>query len=87
MPLTDSRGRKHLKGISAALGLQKSLTFFTLPYDFGRAAASWAVHHGVSLQNIQAQGTWSLQCVWRYIHLPLSSSSRVAAAFRAHLST
>ena len=83
MPLTDSRGRKHLMGISAALGLQKSLTF----HDFGRAGASWAFHHGVSLQNIQAQGTWSLQCVWRYINLPLSGSSRVAAAFRAHLST
>ena len=81
-PLTDSRARKHLKHISAVLGLQKSLTF----HDFRRAGASWAFQHGVSLQDIQAQGTWSSQCVWRYIHIPLAGPSRVAAAFRAHLS-
>ena len=42
-PLTDSRARKHLKHISAVLGLQKPLTF----HDFRRAGASWAFQHGV----------------------------------------
>ena len=73
---------KHLKHISAVLGLQKPITF----HDFRRAGASWAFQHGVSLQDIQAQGTWSSQCVWRYIHFPFAGTSRVAAAFHAHLS-
>ena len=81
-PLTGSRARKHLKHNSAVLVLQKPLTF----HDFRRAGASWAFQHGVSVQDIQAQGTWSSQCVWRYMHLPFTGSSRVAAAFRAQLS-
>ena len=79
-PLTDFMARKHLKHISAVVGSQKSHSF----HDFRRAGASWVFRHGVSLQDIKVQGTWSSQCVWRYIHLPLSSSSRVAVTFRAH---
>ena len=72
-PLTDSRARKHLKHISVVLGLQKPLTF----HDFRRAGASWAFQHGVSLQDM---------VLWCYIHLPLAGTSRLAAAFHAHLS-
>ena len=75
--------RKHLKNISIALSLNKSLTF----HDFGRAGASWAFQHRVPLKDIQAQGTWSSQCVWRYVHLPTAGGSTVAATFRAHLAS
>ena len=81
VPLTDSMARKHLKQVSLALSLCKPLTF----YDFRRAGASWAFQHGVPIQAIQAQGTWTSQCVWRYVHLLSSGASRVAESFRAHL--
>ena len=65
-PLTDSAARKHLKYVSSPLGLPRSLTF----HDFHRGGASWAFKHVVPVQDIQAQGTWSSNCVWRYITLP-----------------
>ena len=79
IPLTDSAARKHLKQMSSLLGLHRSLTF----HDF-RRGASWAFQHGVSIQDIQAQGTWTSNCVWRYIALP-SCQSQVSASFRSHL--
>ena len=81
VPLTDSMARKHLKQVSTAFSLCKPLTF----HDFKRAGASWAFQHSVPIQDIQAQGMWTSQCVWRYVHLPLSGASRVAESFRAHL--
>ena len=57
--LTDSMARKHLKHISCLLGLSKHYTF----HDIRRGGATWAFRHGVPLQDIQAQGTWSSQCV------------------------
>ena len=80
-PLTDSMARKHLKQVSTALALVKPLTF----HDFRRAGASWAFQHGVPIQDIQAQGTWTSQCVWRYVHNSPSAPARVAESFRAHL--
>ena len=82
IPLTDSVARKHLKDVSRCLGFQKSFTF----HDFRRSGATWAFRHGVSLQDIQAQGTWSSSCVWRYIQVPPSGASTVASSFRTHLS-
>ena len=86
-PLTDSAARKHLKQVSSLLGLQKSLTF----HDFrrgggggGGGGGTWAFQHGVPIQDIQAQGTWSSSCVRRYITLP-PAQSRVSAAFRSNL--
>ena len=79
--LTDSMARKHLKHISCLLGLPKHYTF----HDFRRGGATWAFRHGVPLQDIQAQGTWSSQCVWRYIQLPPSATSSVASTFSTHL--
>ena len=81
VPLTDSAARKHLKQVSSLLGLHRSLTF----HDFHTGGgASWAFQHGVPIQDIQAQGTWTSNCVWRYIALP-SSQSQVSAAFTSHL--
>ena len=67
IPLTDSVARKHLKDVSRLLGFPKTFTF----YDFRRGGATWAFRHGVPLQDIQAQGTWSSSCVWRYISIAL----------------
>ena len=62
-PLTDSAARKHLRHVSVLPGLPRSLNF----YDFHMGEASCAFHHGVPIQDIQAQGTWTSSCVWRYI--------------------
>ena len=85
VPLTDSAARKHLKQVSSLLGLHRSHTF----HDFrkgggGGGGASWAFQHGVPIQDIQAQGTWTSNCVWRYIALP-SSQSQVSEAFTSRL--
>ena len=53
------------------LGFQKPFTF----HDFRYGGATWAFSHGVLLQDIQAQGTWSSSYVWRYIQLPSSVAS------------
>ena len=79
-PLTDSAAKKHLKHVSVLLGLPRSLTF----HDFPRGGASWAFQHGVSIHDIQAQGSWTSNCVWRYIGLP-PSQTQVSAEFRSHL--
>ena len=65
-PLTDSAARKHLKSVSTLLALRRYLTF----HNFHRAGASWPYARGVPIQVIQAQGTWTSDCVWRYISLP-----------------
>ena len=72
-PLTDLVACKHLKDISRCLGFHKTFTF----HNF---------RHGVPLQDIQAQGTWSSSCVWRYIQLPSLETSPVASSFRTYLS-
>ena len=79
-PLTDSTARKHLNQVSNILGLHRSLTF----HDFCRGGSFWAFQHGVPIHHIQAQGTWTSDCVWQYIALP-SSQSQVSLAFASHL--
>ena len=81
LPLTDVMVRKHLKKVSQLLKFHKNFTF----HDFRRGGATWAFRHGVSMQDIQAQGTWSSDAVWRYIQLPPSASSAVSTAFSSHL--
>ena len=82
-PLTDSSARKHLKSVSTLLGLPRPLTF----HDFCHGGVSWAFSRGVPIHEIQAQGTWTSDCVRRYISLPPSYSSHVSNAFRSHLFT
>ena len=72
LPLTDSIVRKHLKRVLTALGWdQKKYTFHT----FRRSGASWAYNHGVPVQAIKDQGTWSSDCVYRYISSDTQFSS------------
>ena len=80
VPLMDSYACKHLK-ISKMLALPKSITF----HDFRRGGATWTFKHGVPIQNIQAQGTWSSSCVWRYINMAPALSSTISSTFQAHL--
>ena len=58
-PLTDSVARRHLKAACQKLQLEKLLTF----HDFRRGGATWAFRRGVPIQDSQAQGTWSSECV------------------------
>ena len=81
VPLTDSYARKHLKKVSKSLELSKSMTF----HAFRRGGATWAFRHGVPIQDIQAQGTWSSSCVWRYINTSPALSSTVSSTFQVHL--
>ena len=80
LTLTDSMARKHLKRVCTLLGPTKHYTF----HDFHRGGATWVFRHGVPIQDIQAQGTWSSQCVWRNIQLPPSATSSVANTFLHH---
>ena len=81
-PLTDSMVRKHLKRILLLLNLQHhNFTFHT----FRRSGASWAFEHGVPIDIIKQQCTWSSDCVWRYIQKSTSSISPLNQAFQLHL--
>ena len=81
-PLTDSMVRKHLKRVLLLLQLQHhNFTFHT----FRRSGASWAFEHGVPIEVIKQQGTWSSNCVWRYIQKSNSSTSPLTQAFQLHL--
>ena len=63
-PLTNSMVRKHLKRVLLLLQLQHhNFTFHT----FRRSGASWAFELGVPIEVIKQQGTWSSDCVSRYI--------------------
>ena len=63
VPLTDSVARKHLKLVSQLLQLPSTLTF----HLFRKSGTTWAFQHGVSLQHIMLHGTWTSDCVWRYV--------------------
>ena len=63
VPLTDSVARKHLKLVSQLLYLPSPLTF----HLFRKSSATWAFQHGVSLQHIMLHGTWTSDCIWRYV--------------------
>ena len=84
VPLTDTRVRKHLKRILTKLRCQKSNITF---HSFRRSGATLAFNSNVSLQGIQAQGTWTSDCVWRYITQNENTSDEVALSFQRLLST
>ena len=81
-PMTDNQVRTHLKVILKKLGLQDAnLTF----HAFRRSGATYAFNSSVNLQEIQSHGTWTSDCVWRYITLDHNTSGQVALAFQKHL--
>ena len=79
---TDSIVRKPLKRITRILGWEhKQVTFHTFS-----SGASWAFQHGVPIDAIKKQGTWSLGCFWRYIHTSSHSPcDSLLHAFKLHL--
>ena len=83
VPLTDNRVRRHLAMILAKLRLNQSgFTFHT----FRRSGTAFAFNNDVALQNIQKHGTWTSDCVWRYITDSVDAGDQVANMFRAKLS-
>ena len=81
VPLTDSVARKHLKKVATVLKVPSPLTF----HLFRKSGTTWAFHHGVPLQQIMLHGTWTSDCVWRYVSTLPQHISPVAAAFKQHL--
>ena len=81
-PLTDTQVRRHFHLILKKLNLYNSnLTF----HAFRRSGATYAFNSNVALQDIQSHGTWTSECVWRYITLDHEASDQVSLAFQKHL--
>ena len=73
--LTDSRVRKTLKKINQSLGFNPSFHTF---HDFRRSGATFAYNSHIPIQEIKRHGTWSSDCVWRYIQSDHSSGESLA---------
>ena len=84
VPLTDTKVRRHLNLVLAKLGLAASGFTF---HSFRRSGATFAFNNNVALQNIQRHGTWTSDCVWRYITDSTDAGEQVANMFRSKLST
>ena len=81
-PMTDNQVRYHFKLVLKKLNLQSSnLTF----HAFRRSGATFAFNSNVGLQHIQIHGTWTSECIWRYITLDHNASDQVPLAFKTHL--
>ena len=79
-PLTDTRVRKVLKSINMTLGLNPH--FFTY-HCFQRSGATFAHNAHVPIQQIKHHGTWSSECVWRYIQSDHVSGEELAYSLAA----
>ena len=80
-PMTDTQVR-HFKMILAKLQLQDpNLTF----HAFRRSGATYAFNANVALQDIQSHGTWTSECVWRYITMDHNASDQVARTSQNNL--
>ena len=73
IPLTDTKARCNCHQILSRLGFQNSkMSLHTFRYS----GATLVFNSNVSIQNIQSHGTWTSNCVWKYIVqecLPTSS--------------
>ena len=76
-PLTDPHVRKFLKRINIALNLPSN--YFTF-HDLRRSGATLAYNADVPIQDIKRHGTWSSDCVWRYIQSDNASGESLANA-------
>ena len=83
VPLTDTKVRRHFSLILSKLNLSGAgFTFHT----FHCLGDTFAFNNNVHLQNIQKQGTWTSDCVWRYITNSTDAGDQVAEMFREKLS-
>ena len=78
----DSKIRKTLSLINKKLHL--SPQFFTF-HAFRHSGAFLAFNANVPLQEINVQGTWTSDCVWRYIQNDPSRASEFATTFQQML--
>ena len=84
VPLTDARVRRHLNLTLDRLGLADAGFTF---HSFRRSGATFAFNNDVALQNIQRHGTWTSDCVWRYITDSVDCGEQVANMFRHKISS
>ena len=80
--LTDSRVRKVLKSINQSLGLNPAFHTF---HDFRRSGATLAYNSHIPIQDIKRHGTWSSDCVWRYIQSDHTSGESLATTIASTL--
>ena len=77
-PVTDSKIRHHFGLVLARLGCSiKDVTF----HSFRRSGASFAFNSNVGIQEIQDYGTWTSDCVWRYLTQSPDGGTEVALTF------
>ena len=81
-PMTDTQVRRHFKMILAKLQLQDANLTFPA---FRRSGATYAFNANVALQDIQSHGTWTSECIWRYITMDHNASDQVAREFQNNL--
>ena len=77
--VTDSRVRKTLAILNQAMGFDRSYYTF---HSFRRSGATLAYKNRVPVDDIQHHGTWTSDCVWRYISLDVTAGSRLSSTFR-----
>ena len=83
VPLTDTKTRRKFHQILLRLGFQNSKISL---HTFRRSGVTLAFNTNVSIQNIQSHGTWTSDCVWKYIVQDPNASQQVAEVFQSLLS-
>ena len=84
IPLTDSKIRSHLKSVLKLLHLPENYITF---HSLRRSGASFAFNLNVPLQQIQRQGTWTSDCVWKYDTDSSDAGVQVADSFASYFQT
>ena len=84
VPLTETKVRRHFSLVLSKLNLDNSgYTFHT----FRRSGAAFAFNNNISLQNVQKHGSWTSDCVWRYITDTVNAGEQVADVFKEKLTS
>ena len=84
VPLTETKVRRHFSLVLSKLNLDNSgYTFNT----FRRSVAAFAFNNNISLQNVQKHGSWTSDCVWRYITDTVNAGEQVADVFKEKLTS
>ena len=76
--LIDSRVRKTLAKLNTKLGYSPG--YFTF-HTFRHSGATMAYNSDIPIQKIKHHGSWTSECVWRYIHQDQTIGEHVASPF------
>ena len=79
VPLTNTKVRQNCTQILTRLGLQHSGISL---HTFRHSSVTLAFNLNVSIQNIQSHGTWTSDCIWRYIIQNHNASQQAADSFK-----